>query len=395
MDKTRWNKAATVAWGLAWLGLMIRIACSPARTAGFRTYDLAGLHWIRGEYLYGDWRGFVYGPLAAALFSPLALVPPGVGHALWVTINFAALLGGTGSILHLYPHLNRKIYGIPFLFLLPLALGNLDIGQANPLIIGLLMLALGAAHRERWNAAALCVAFATYFKIYPIAFGLLIVLIAPRQFGWRLPLSLILLGGMPFLLQHWGYVVSQYQGWIVTRLTDNRQNYPLKSAPLDLWFLLVRLGRLNISGWLYTAIQALGGISIAVYCATGNRRGWPRARVLVGMFSLVCIWMTLCGPATESQTYLLLGPAVVLAMVEGMAAPRPVWLRVCVCWAFALLLLALARNVFAPHLKELWLLAAQPVAALSFLIYCLGWLLDDSAWPGAAEACPPIKSTGQ
>jgi hypothetical protein len=106
--------------------------------------------------------------------------------------------------------------------------------------------------------------------------------------------------------------------------------------------------------------------------------------VLVGMFSLVCIWMTLCGPATESQTYLLLGPAVVLAMVEGMVAPRPVWLRACVCWAFALLLLALARNAFAPHLKELWLLAAQPVAALSFLIYCLGWLLDDSAWPEAA-----------
>jgi len=389
MDKRRppaWNKAATAAWGLVWLGLMIRIAYWPARTAGFRTYDLAGLQWIRGEYLYGDWRGFVYGPLAAALFSPLAFLPPELGHILWTTINLAALLAGTGLILCLYPHLDRKFYGIPFLLLLPLALGNLDIGQANPLIIGLLMFALGAVHRGHWNTAALCVAFATHIKIYPIVFGLLIVVIAPRQFGWRLLLALVLLGGMPFLLQRREYVLSQYQGWIVTRLTDNRLNYPLKSAPLDLWFLLVRVGRLNIPSWLYTAFQALSGAAIAIYCAIGKWRGCPSARVLIGLFSLVCIWMTLCGPATESQTYLLLGPAVVLAMVEAIVASKPVWLRVCVSCAFILLLLALARSAFAPHLKEPWILAAQPLGALIFLVYCLGWLLDDSQWRGPVGA---------
>jgi hypothetical protein len=375
-----WNIAAAAAWGLLLLALVIRIACAPERTAGFRTYDLAGLRWFHGEYLYGDWRGFVYGPLAAALFSPLAFLPRGVSHILWTAVNFAALVGGTGSILGLYPNLDRKIYGIAFLLLLPLALGNLDIGQANPLIIGLLMLALGAVHRERWGIAALCVALATYFKIYPLAFGPLIAVIAPRRFGWRLLLALGLLGLIPFLLQRWGYVFNQYQAWLVTRLTDNRLNYPLKSAPLDLWFLLVRLGRLNISSLLYTALQALSGAAIAVYCVMGSRRGWPRARVLIGLFSFVCIWMTLCGPATESQTYLLLAPAVVLAVVQALAEPRPVWLRASVCCAFALLLLAVARSVFAPGFKELWVLAAQPVAAVLFLAYCLGWLLDDSQW---------------
>ncbi|MGA8659104.1 MAG: glycosyltransferase family 87 protein [Chthoniobacterales bacterium] len=380
-----WNIAATAAWGLVLLALVIRIACWQGRAGGFRTYEVAGLQWVRGEYLYGDWRGFVYGPLAAALFSPLAFLPPGVSHILWTAVNFAALVGGIGSIVGLYPNLERKNYGIPFLLLLPLALGNLDIGQANPLIIGLLMLALGAVHRERWGIAALCVAFATYFKIYPLAFGLLIAVIAPRRFGWRLLLALGLFGLMPFLLQRWGYVFSQYQGWFVTRLTDNRLNYPLKSAPLDLWLLLVRFGRLNISSRLYSALQVLSGAAIAVYCVVGSRRGWLRARVLIGLFSFVSIWMTLCGPATESQTYLLLGPAVDLALVQAMVEPRPVWLRACVGCAFALLLLAVARSMFAPGFKELWVLAAQPVAAVIFLVYCLWWLLDDSQWPSTAS----------
>ena len=44
------------------------------------------------------------------------------------------------------------------------------------------MLAIAAVYLERWNTAAMCVATATCFKVYPIAVGLLICVIAPRRF---------------------------------------------------------------------------------------------------------------------------------------------------------------------------------------------------------------------
>src|SRR5262245_11130047 len=44
----------------------------------FNDYVLAGYHWIQGEYLYGNWRGFIYSPIVAAFFAPLSILPSAV-----------------------------------------------------------------------------------------------------------------------------------------------------------------------------------------------------------------------------------------------------------------------------------------------------------------------------
>jgi len=36
---------------------------------------------------------------------------------------------------------------------------------------------------------------------------------------------------------------------------------------------------------------------------------------------------------------------------------------------------------FMPHLKPYWILAAWPISALLFLVYCLIWLPDHACWP--------------
>ena len=105
-------------------------------------------------------------------------------------------------------------------------------------MVGLLMFAIAAVRVERWNIAALCVAIPTFFKIYPLAVGMLICVIAPRRFVWRLVVALLLLAVAPFLFQHWSYVSDQYHAWIETRISDNRVHYPEKYVPVDLWFLL-------------------------------------------------------------------------------------------------------------------------------------------------------------
>jgi hypothetical protein len=221
--------------------------------------------------------------------------------------------------------------------------------------------------------AAVCAALAAYLKIYPLAVGLLIFAIAPRQFGWRLLLALIVFGLLPFLLQHWDYVVRQYGDWFRQRIVDNRFNNPDSLAPIDLWLLLVRMGKLPISFGVYRFFQIASGIGIALYCVVRERQGWPLSRVLIALFSLASVWMTLCGPATEGVTYLLLAPAVVFALVQAFLEPQSVSLRTLIFSAYALLFLTAAKNSLFPHLSP-WTRAMQPLGAVIFLSYCFFWL---------------------
>lgn len=375
-----WNIAALAVWLVIFLGLALRTLANPSRATAFTVYRLAGSHWLSAQHLYGDWRGFVYSPIAAVFFAPFGNLPPGWGNLCWTWLNAGLFLLGVAAVLAsgIYPGIKPRHRGIVFLLLVPLVLGNLDTGQANPTVIGLLLLAVAAVSAERWSLAAFCVAIATYFKIYPLAVGLILFLIAPRKFGWRLLLALLVLGVLPFLFQHWSYVSAQYHEWIATRSADDRRLYPLKDVPLDLWFLLVRLGHLPIPGLAYSAFQVLSGGAIALFCLVGERKNWPKERVLAGMLALVCIWMTLFGPATELQTYVLLAPAAVLTLINAFLYPRSIWLRVGLLVVYLLMVLAVARTSFLPSQKGLWILTIQPVAALVFLACCVGWLLGGS-----------------
>jgi len=375
-----WKITACVAWAMALPILSIRSAGGYHRTIAFINFQLAGLHWTRGEDLYADWRGFVYSPLVAAFFTPFAYLPSACGIVLWQLLNAAALLGGLAALLQTIFPTVRRYAGIVYLLIIPFALGNLDIGHSNPLLIGLLMLAVAAARVQRWGCAALCVAIATSLKIYPLALGLLICVIALRPFGWRLLVALLLVAVAPFLFQHWSYVFDQYRAWISTRSADNRLDYPIKYAPLDLWFLLHWIGHLPFPPFAYALLQLGSGGAVALFCGWGKRKGWAIERVLIGLFCLALIWMMLLGPATESYTYVLLAPALILVLVQIFAEIRSAWLKLWVLAAFILQLFAVARTSFVPGFKPLWIFSAQPLSALLFLGACLVWLLNDAYW---------------
>ena len=379
-----WNIGALAVWIIILLGLAVRTLANPNRATAFTVYRLAGIHWLNAQHLYGDWRGFVYSPLAAVFFTPFGLLPPGWGNLCWTWFNAAIFLLGVRALLSsgIYPGIKPQYLGIVYLLLVPLVLGNLDTGQANPTVIGLMLLAVAAVPAERWGVAALCVAAATYLKIYPLAVGLILFLMAPRRLGWRLLLALVVLGILPFLFQHWSYVSQQYHEWISTRSADDRRLYPIKDVPLDLWFLLVRLGHLPIPGFVYSAFQILSGGAIALFCLVGVWKDWPKERLLAGILALVCIWTTLCGPATELQTYVLLAPAVVLTLLDALPSSRPLWLRAGLLVVYLLMVLAVARTSFLPSQKGLWILTIQPVAAILFLICCLVLFLQGSLWCG-------------
>jgi hypothetical protein len=387
-----WNATAWAVWTAAVLILTIRPLLMSQRGTSFDTYNVAGLHWIHGENVYAhtQWIGFVYSPVVAVFFAPFASLPVALANIFWRVLNAGALLGGLAALLktNLFAGIKQRNFGIVFVLLAPLALGNIDVSQANPLIAGLIMLTIAAVQVERWNVAALCVAIATFFKIYPLAVGLLICVIAPRRFTWRLLIALLLLAIAPFFFQRWPYVANQYHEWIATRASDDRRNWPIEKLPLDLWFLFRWLGQVSIASRIYSLIQLGSALALAVLGAFGTWKNWSTARVLTGLFCLASVWMILCGPATESYTYLLLAPPTILALVQSFNAGQPVWLRVWVSAVFALELLAVARASFFPHFKPFWALSFQPLSAVLFLSYCLFWLFNNSFWQPDRPAMP-------
>ena len=349
-----WNKCAWVVWAAVLVVLALRPLLLSHRGTSFDTYNLAGSHWLHGENIYSQWMGFVYSPVVAAFFAPFAWISPTFANILWRILNSGLLLGGLAAVLktRLFAGIKERSFGILYLLLVPLAAGNIDISQANPLVAGLLLLAIAAVYVEHWNSAAFCVAVATCFKIYPIAVGLLICLIAPRRFSWRFFIALLLLLlVIPFLFQNWSYVANQYHDWIATRTSDDRRQWPTEKLPLDLWFLIHWVGHLPIPPKIYSLIQLGTAGALASFCAVQTWRGWAKNRVLIGLFSLASVWMTLCGPATESYTYLILAPAILLALVQSFDANQPAPLRGLVFGAFILQLLAATRASFLPHLK--------------------------------------------
>jgi Glycosyltransferase family 87 len=379
-----WNKCAWVIWLAVLMVLALRPILVSHRGTSFDTYHLAGSHWLQGENIYSSWMGFVYSPVVAAFFAPFAWIPLTFANILWRLLNSGLLLGGLAAVLKtsLFAGIKERSFGIVYILLAPLAVGNIDISQANPLVAGLLLLAIAAVNVERWNSAAFCVAIATCFKIYPIAVGLLICLIAPRRFSWRFFIALLLLLiVIPFLFQNWFYVANQYRDWVETRSSDDRRQWPIEKLPLDLWFLIHWVGHLPIPPTTYTLIQLGTAGALALFCAVQTWRGWAKKRVLIGLFSLASVWMTLCGPATESYTYLILTPAILLALVQSFDAHQPASFRALVFAAFILQLLAATRGSFLPHLKPFWALSLQPVSAVVFLVYTLLWLFKDSLWP--------------
>src|SRR5260221_10242446 len=114
-----WKITACVAWAMALPILSIRSAGGYHRTIAFINFQLAGLHWTRGEDLYADWRGFVYSPLVAAFFTPFAFLPSVCGIVLWQLLIAAALLGGLAELLQMIFPTVRTSDVIVFMLIIP------------------------------------------------------------------------------------------------------------------------------------------------------------------------------------------------------------------------------------------------------------------------------------
>lgn len=376
-----WVRTAVVVWLIIVAAVCIRAAVQPYKRTLFTTWEQAGADWEEGRDLYRttwnpDQDQFRYSPLTAVMLVPFHHMPIRLGGAVWRLLNAVVLLGGFALWLRSAPlERTARQRAILFLLLAPLSLSSLNNGQPNPLVIGLLLASLAAIDRERWWLAAVLVALATAVKVYPLAIGLLLVAVYPRRFTVRLLLALGLAAAMPFVCQHWDYVLSQYSQWLQRLGKDQRWDWPPHMAYRDLW-LLIRLFHLPLKPSGYVGVQLLAAAACAAVCLTLRLRGWHRREILAAVLLLGTLWMTLCGPATESSTYVLLAPALAWLVHRAECERWPRVFGLMTRIAFVLFMLCVVRGLW-PGVNRIHALGLQPQAALLLSIAYIGVLVRE------------------
>jgi hypothetical protein len=342
------ERGAVLLWIVGVVAVSIAISLPRKQGKLYPTFAQAGSNFLSGTPLYGDipegHDQFRYSPIVAAAFSPWAFLPVTLGGILWRLLQAVALL----FAIRAWASVVNVSWGWLALLSFPLIAGNLHNGQLNPLVLALMLAGAVAFERGRYSLSALAIAGATAFKIYPLALGLLLVVVEPKRFGGRLLLATMLMVSLPFAMQSSDYVRQQYEEWSTRLEGDDRSDLPMEKGYFDFQKLMRRWG-VPISLGDYRKLEVVAGGLLALLLAGGYYRSGqqPSSRLQSINFALAAslLWCTLFGPASEESTYLLLAVPLSQAALEVVGRAR--WER-CMVWSSYLLLLSMPISLWFP-----------------------------------------------
>lgn len=349
----RW---ALTAWIVLISAVVIRVAVAPPLSGTVvPIYLKAGERWCAGENIYAAfWPLDIYRnpPGVAAFFAPWSILPEKTAGILWRLLGIALYISGLAAWLRdKQQSLGLVIFASAFL-----VIPSFNNGQVNVLIVGCLLLATANLNRERWLTAAAWVVFASFFKLYPLAVGLLFCVARPRFTLRLLPLfalSMIL----PFALQRPEYVWQMHHAFVDFLELEGRYRLMLDRPPWD-WTIVPRVWLdVRIPAEFTKFVSAIAGLIFAGLVAHA-RRQQPDQALVMG-FHLGCIWMTLFGPATENSTYTLIAPTVAMLLLNPHRA---------ITWVVLILVtLPILRGLF-PSSDVMPLRTAQPIGTALLLV---------------------------
>jgi hypothetical protein len=366
----RWQRTAWIVWTAVVLAGIGRAALyhNPRHCGCYDIFAEGGRHWLAGEAVYDldhpeSLSVFRYSPLVAAGCAPLSLLSAPAGSAVLRFVNLAVLIAGLAvwgkRVLPLSTDRAK------WLLLIALAGGPplLDV-QLTLLTLGLMLLATAAFTAGRPGLSALALSVATCLKAYPVALGLLFVVIEPRRFGWRFAAALLLALALPFAFQTPNYVAGQYRDWLIGGLNPRY----IDGAFQDVMFTWQRwIGPMDRSTYTLLSVAAGAAVGGVIFVCRGQV---SVADSSVSAFGLGTAWMMAFGPATEGTTYIVLAPAAAFMMMQGRRMPG--WRRWAAIGAYAILAAGQLQLLF-PLGRPIHRVGAQPAAAVLLLIAFATW----------------------
>lgn len=404
---TRWQswpwtvQVALVAWFALLGGVGLRVALSSPRSGTVvPIYLNAGERWKTSGNLYAPAPPldvYRHPPIVAASLVPLSYLPDRMAGLVWRGICAAVFLAGMVRFARQFlTDWSLKQLGWWLGLAAWIALPSVNNGQVNLLLAGAGLHMFVALRVGRlWEATLWC-GFAGWWKLYPFAFGMLAVLIVPR--GLSLKLVLVGFAGflLPFVLQSPSYVAEQYRDYIGYLGMDDRTYAQLDRVPRD-WTVIPRMWLGIVPTPTVTKIVSLmaAGLTAGVVIRLIRMRT-GLDQPLMAAWILGSIWMTVFGPATESNTYAIL--AAVASYIVVDPTPRSRLATILSRVGYGLLWITVLRGLFPADWK-FQVLGPQPLGALALAAAAvLTWrarlaipVSTPAVWIDFGRVSPPVR----
>jgi hypothetical protein len=347
-------------WAILLIATSVLAVRHPAGSI-FDAYRDGVHHWWAGEPLYSrNARSFVYLPSSPLLFTPFVLLGPPLDDLAWRIVSVALFLFALRRLARIVlPDHARLAMAIILLLMLPCAGVNVQRGQAEIAMAGLMFLGAADAAQARWWRATLWLCLAVALK--PLAFVLVLlycVLFGPLRY--RLVVGMLVVLLLPFLHPEPHYVAAQ-DAAMVDELLFAVQ--PGVTRFNDVAMMLHRFG-IDPPSRVILALRIAGAAATLSLAAVAVRRR-PLAESAIAVLALAVTYLVVFNPRTELGSYMnlaaVVGLSVALAWYRGEQTTAVL---------LALLILGFGTQVYGNFLYRLTDVWLKPLLGLVYF----GWL---------------------
>lgn len=373
------GRTALAIWLIVFGVVAVLAVLQPRRHTVTPVYLTAAHAWVTGGKLYHvtDGHGYQYLPIAAVLYVPFERMPRAIGEVLWrfLTIAlFASALWRLARVAGGFPA--GRHFLLLTLLCLPSSLSSARSGQFNLPLAALLLHAAIDLGSLRWNRAAVGLAFAVALK--PFSMPMLLLSAAlHRPIRVRGLVGMVIVIASPFLFARTSYVLTQYQYYWkkMHALSDPNERF------CNLHGLWRSMG-LDAPASAYLIAAVIAGLLTLALAYYAQRSAATRMEAAIFMFALCASYLMLFNPKTETNSYVILAPAIAAFAVRRQAAFG--WDRE--AWFLAILALGLGVENYGSAIfrgTNFWL---KPLIAVVFVAYLVSVSVRASKRPSPAFA---------
>jgi hypothetical protein len=355
-----------IIWGIIVIVVGVRVLHKPESHSLFPLFYETGKLWRAGDNVYAKAATFRYSPLLAAVYAGLSYLPLKLSQFVWMAANLFVLFAG----LFLWARDGLPVRWTPtrravlLVLATPFMIGNISNLQANPMLLGAMLLAIVWTRERKFALAVAAIILATALKVYPLGLGLLLGLKYPKQFSWRLLIGIAVLVLLPFVMQHPSYVAQSYRDWNYILRHDQRVDLGIDAMYRDvglIWYELV--GPVNPA--IYRVVQLSAVILVGLATLRLRRTRLTDAAQLHCILFLFILWILLFGPSTESATFMLAAPVAAWLLLESLHH-RDAFRRGTAFIGYTLLFIG-SFMAWVPYSKKMKNVPFQPVSCFVLL----------------------------
>jgi hypothetical protein len=362
--------------------------------ADFRHYYAAAVHLLAGRSPY-ELKGFDYPPLTPLIVQSVAWLPYPEARAVWLVANWLCFAAAGFLLVRILGSDRTAVLAVAACWALSGTVAeNMVLGQVNPILLFLVVLAWWGMSRDRGGVAAGAIGLATALKLWP---GVLLIALAALHWrraaaGFAAALTLIALSWLPFLWLPAPHSPARADYWLGTpallnfslsavalRLADPPtpgQTLPLswRNGNDPLAFKLPR-NQAALSAGLSGFLLALGGGVLLWAARTGFRGGEAAVPMLAAMAAATSLAL-LASPISWYHYQLVQLPGLALLARRWADRPASRW------WWWLTRLLGLAALAAG--------LTWTQVAGIGLYVDRYGWTDKAPAWLWLASSLVPL-----